>query len=141
MIFTSFAICVIMFLIFAAFAGDVSTFINLDSIMIVFVGFLLSSMAVGVGRYKVYFIGLKQIFRFKPVERKSSEFKNMITAVSIMTVAVGIGSTAQGLISTALIENQQYTVAQIVSFSMFTTVYSIIFVALLLIPLIFLNKE
>ncbi len=140
MIFVNFVLCVSLFFFFAFFAGNAGTFFNLDSIIIVLFGFFFSSLAVAVGRYRMYFNGLKQIFRFRPIEEKSTEVGHMVTAVSIMTVVIGLISTAQGLISSALIANTEYSVIQIVSFASFTTVYSVLFVGLLLVPIIYLNK-
>ena len=141
MIFFNLIFVILLLLICAIFAGDIHTFINIDSIVIVLLGFIFSSLAVSVGRYKLLLQGFTQIFKFSAVNNKNNEIKNMFTAISIMTIAVGICSTVQGLISSALIATQGYQLSQVISYASFTIVYSVILVCLLLVPIIFLNKE
>jgi hypothetical protein len=141
MIFITFVLIVATYFVFAFFAGNINTFFNIDSIIIVLLGFILSSLSVSLGRKKLYFEGIKQMFRFSAVVDKNNEISNLFKAVAIMTVIIGIGSTAQGLISCSLIENNEYSLQQIISFASFTTVYALIFAGILLVPIINLYKE
>lgn len=141
MIFITFVLIVATYFVFAFFAGDINTFLNIDSIIIVLLGFILSSLSVSLGRKKLYFEGIKQMFRFSAVVDKNNEISNMFKAVAIMTVIIGVGSTAQGLISSSLIENNEYSLQQVLSFASFTTVYALIFTGILLVPIINLYKE
>lgn len=141
MIFIVFLLLVSLLLLSAYFAGDISTFINIDSIIIVLAGFILSSLTVAIGRYKLFLKGFLQIFKFSSITEKSNDIKNMFTAISIMTLAIGFCSTIQGLISGLLIDAAGLKLSQIICFASFTSVYSIIFVCFLLIPIIYLYKE
>ncbi len=141
MIFITFVLMVATYFTYAFFAGNIDTFLNLDSIIIVLLGFVLSSLSVSLGRKKLYFEGIKQIFRFSAIVDKNNEISNMFKAITIMTVIIGIVSTAQGLISSSLIENNEYSLQQVFSFAAFTTVYALIFAGLLLVPIIYLYKE
>lgn len=140
MIFFCFLLIVSIYLVSASFSGGMGTFVNFDSILIVLIGFTISSIAVSSGRLKVLLRGLGLIFLFPVAREANSEVRDMLKAISIMTLATGLCSTAQGLISGFLIESDAYSSTQKICFASFTLVYSVIFVCFLLVPVMYLNS-
>ena len=141
MIFICFLLIVSIFLISAFFAGNISTFINFDSMLIVFLGSVISSLSVSLGRKTILLIGIKQMFELKLYSNRNIETGNMFKTISIMTIATGVCSTAQGLITSSLINLTEYSTKQIFSYASFTTIYSIILVSFLFVPIIYINSE
>jgi len=129
-----------IFLISAHLSGDIGYFINLDSLLIVIAGTLLSSAALSTGKFKYLIMGASEMISFSANKEKKSEVKNIYTGLAIMTIAVGVCSTAQGIISGILSVNQ-YPLPEIISIASFTTVYSIIIAVFLFVPVIIRNRE
>ncbi|MCP5514996.1 MAG: hypothetical protein H7A26_06000 [Spirochaetales bacterium] len=138
MIFANFLVVLFILLISAHFCGDVGSFINIDSAVIVAAGFIFSSIALSAGRFKLFLRGLGEVFSFSSNRDPSREIKNLFFGISVMTMGVGLCSTAQGFFSGTLIKSA-YSISEIIVFSSFTTIYSFILVVFLLLPVSFRN--
>lgn len=139
MIFLSFLLISSIFLISAHFAGNVGTFINLDSLIIVLLGIVISSVPLSWGKVPSLKKGLIQIFSFSIPEDKDTEVKNIFTGLSISTAAVGFCSSCQGILSVILIDNNT-PILQVLSFASFTTVYALIISIFIFLPVVFRNR-
>jgi flagellar motor component MotA len=129
-----------IFLISAHLSGDIGYFINIDSLLIVIAGALLSSAALSTGKFRYLIMGVAQMLSFSRNTEKNTEVKNIYTGLAILTIAVGVCSTAQGVISGILSVNS-YSLPEIISIASFTTIYSIIISVFLFVPVILRNKE
>ncbi len=138
MIFANFLAVLFILLISAHLSGDVGSFINIDSAVIVAAGFVFSSIALSAGRFSLLLKGFSEIFKFSSNKTPDNEIKNMFFGISVMTMGVGICSTAQGFISGTLIKSA-YSISEIIVFSSFTTIYSFILVVFILLPVSFRN--
>lgn len=125
MIFLSFLLISSIFLVSAHFAGNAGTFINFDSLIIVLLGIVFSSISLSWGKVQSLKKGLIQIFSFSKPEDKDSEVKNIFTGISISTVTIGLCSSCQGILSGILIDNNT-PILKVLSFSSFTTIYALI---------------
>lgn len=138
---TLFVFCLVVSLLAlsAALCGDVSTFYNLDSVLIVLAGFALSSLVMARGRAPLFWKGLKDMVSFRRGDPSDPAVARLFGGVAVMTLTVSVGSTAQGLICAAFI-GSPYTPAQNVALASFTSVYGLLLVGLLLVPVIERNR-
>ncbi len=140
MIFINFMLVVMILLLSAHFSGDIKAFINVDSLIIVIIGFVFSSIAISIGRFKLFINGLKEIFAFSRKEESNREIKNMFISIAIMTMCVGISSTAQGIICGVLIKSV-YSISETIVIASFTTIYSFILSSFILLPVSYRNMK
>lgn len=71
MIFLTFVMIVATYYVFAYFAGNIGTFFNFDSIFIILLGLIFSSLSVSLGKKKIYFEGIRQKFRLTTYTRNN----------------------------------------------------------------------
>ncbi|HCC37276.1 MAG TPA: hypothetical protein DEQ14_06470 [Treponema sp.] len=153
MIFIGFAVITGILLIFAHFGGNISHFINIDSIILVIIPGIIFS--VFCFKWKEYIDGIKLLFNFslKSIKRNNKtalHFKSLI----YITIAFGFLSTVQGLYSHVLARRDYFlelaelsefalntTFAQGVVYSGFTTVYALLISAFIFYPVYILKKD
>ena len=124
----------------AMLAGDVGTIYNLDSILINIGALFVSILVIFIGRFKLFFAGLKEILSlFKKSCNKSIEIARTFTGLSILTLGIGILSTLQGIYSGLLLSNN-IRIEQVFLYASFTTTYSLDIVILVFVPIIYKNK-
>ncbi|NLJ46899.1 MAG: hypothetical protein GX430_10090 [Treponema sp.] len=123
----------------ASLAGGIGTFVNLDSVLIVAAGAVLSAVSAGHGRYRALLLGLRQVFAFSGRGEKSPETRSVFAGVSALTLAFGFCSTLQGLFAGVLLESAVPIENRLV-YASFTSVYSLILVAFLFVPVITRNS-
>lgn len=122
----------------ASRAGGIGTFVNLDSVLIVVAGALLSGVSVGYGRYGALFLGVRQVFAFSGRGEKSPETRSVFAGLSALTLAFGFCSTLQGIFAGVLLESASPIGSRLV-YASFTSVYALILVAFLFVPVILRN--
>lgn len=135
MILIGFIVINSIFVLSALFAGDIGAIYNFDSIVIIFIGLIVSALMVFCGRFKLLFSGLKEIISFKKCGNKSVETADAFIGLSVLTIGIGVLSTIQGIYS-GILSNCSIGTDRIILFASFTTIYSIDLVILLFIPLI-----
>ncbi len=123
----------------AALSGGIGSFVNLDSVFIVLAGAVLSAAAVSHGRYGALLRGLGQAFSFSGRGEKSAETRSVYVGISVMTLALGLCSTIQGLFAAVLLESA-LPFGKCAVFASFTSVYALILVAFFFMPVVFRNS-
>ncbi|WP_028972507.1 hypothetical protein [Spirochaeta cellobiosiphila] len=139
MIFISFVLISSLYLLSAYFCGDVGYFINVDSIIIIFIG--LAIFTLGLKDYQSFILGIKDIFSFK---KKNDNSKNINVAryylsLSLITPIIGLCSTFQGIYC-GIFGESGFNLTQTFCIAGFTTVYGIIISAFLFYPVYHCNK-
>jgi len=76
-IFITFSMITGLLLLSAFLAGDVSTFINPDSILIVISGTVIYALGVNLGKYRSLLKGLKDVFSFNRNIEKDADTKSI----------------------------------------------------------------
>jgi len=139
LIFISFVLISCLYLLSAYFCGNISYFINVDSIIILIAG--LTIFTLSLKDYQSLILGIKDIFSFK---KKDEETKNKNVAryylsLSLITPIIGLCSTAQGIYC-GIFGESIYNFSQTLCIAGFTTVYGIIISAFLFYPVYHNNK-
>ena len=138
MIFTASACIISIFLLSAHFAGNIGYFINLDSLLIVFLGSGFSALALSWGKFQILKKGAIQIFSFSRKSVKDHDVKNLFSILIVLTITVGFCSTCQGIIS-GVLSTQNSPILHILSYASFTTIYSVIISVFLSLPVVYRN--
>lgn len=146
MIFIGFILISSMFFVFAFFAGSISHFYNLDSMGIIL--FVVLIFSIFTFKWSEFVQGLKSMFIFnKNTYKKNNAVANHYKALMFVSIAGGIVSTIQGLISHALSIRDLSEVAlkipisEALSYASFTIAYAIMFSFFLFYPVYLLNRE
>ena len=139
MIFLVFCALNAILLASAALSGGVGSFVNLDSVLITLAGAVLSAAAIGQGRYGALLRGLGQAFSFSGRGEKSAETRTVYVGVSVMTLALGLCSTIQGLFAAFILESSP-PFGKCAVYASFSSVYALILVAFLFAPVICRNS-
>ena len=123
----------------AYFNGSIGLFFNLDSIVIVVAGTIFFTISISIGRFSALLKGLKEIFSFRKNKEKDREVSTIFLGMTFGSVAVGLCSMMQGIISGALAK-PDFTIFEIISISGFTVAYGILLSFFLWLPVYFRNK-
>ncbi len=146
MILIGFILISSIFFIFAAISGNIGYFVNYDSALILVAATLIFSACTF--KWSELVNGLKtmvvvNIHGFRKDGSTASHFKSLI----IVTIAVGLISTAQGVISHVLAIRDlvdsalHMPLAEAFCYASFTTVYALIISILLFYPVYLLNCD
>lgn len=146
MIFIGFILVSSIFFIFAAISGNVFNFVNYDSFIILLVADVLFS--IFTFKWNEFVKGVRSMFTFR-VDSHTKDYRVAahFKALMVVTIAVGIISSMQGFISYALairdsVESALNTpLMEVVCYTGFTTVYSLILSFLLYYPVYLFNRE
>ncbi len=146
MILIGFLLISSIFFIFAAISGNVGYFINYDSFLLLLAAVLIYS--VFTFKWKEFVHGLKTMIifhtgNFRKDEKTASHYQSLM----VVTIAVGLISTAQGLMSHALAVRDSVEIAlsmplmEALCYAGFTTVYALMLSFLLFYPVYLLNHK
>lgn len=146
MIFLGFVLISGIFFIFAAISGNVFNFVNGDSLAILLIADLLFSLFTF--RWKEFIGGIRTMFVFRADScTRDPRIAVHYRALMNVTLAVGLVSTMQGLISYALAIRDSVEAAmamplgEALCYSSFTTVYGLMLSFFLFYPVYLFNRS
>ncbi len=136
MIFLNFLFFMGIYGLSAHLSGDLGAVVNGDSMLIVSIGLVCSTLTLGMGRLKALGAGIGMLFSFRAQKRGERETKQLFLGIACMTFGVGLISTLQGIYS-GVFSAQDLALEKVVLLASFTAVYAAAICLFLLLPVVY----
>ena len=143
MIFIGFLLISSIFFVFAHFAGGVQFFLNLDSLCISPLAAAIFS--IFTFRTGAFVRGIRSMFALSPRNREvDRETADLYLALIFISLAAGVCSTFQGMISGILYgknlpSDAQIPLSEMFCYASFSSVYGLMYAAFLFYPVYLFN--
>lgn len=138
MILVGFFMMVGMLLVSAHLCGDIALFINVDSMLVVLIGVIVSGLLFSAGRVGALGKGLRQLAAFRSQEERDPEVRTVFIGIALGTVATGFCSMIQGLYA-GVLSGSGSAIYEILVAASFSFTYSVLVAVFLLLPVVFRN--